>query len=331
MRLTIALLTTLALALACAAPAAAGWWPSAAIDFAREPYRIHLRKGPGTSTESLGEFYSGAEVTVLDRSNPEWYQIDMGRYGTGYMQAKYLRMIEYEDGSGAAKPYAVHDARPWAVVQSPNPADRLHLRERPSSDWTSRGKYYNGTKVRIDGEVGAWSYVLVEDEDGPKAGFMLSKYLTRIGGPGRSTSIGRAQGKAVVVNPNPADRLHLRKEPDRGAPSLGKYYTGVVVDVLPYDAGAWALVRIGETVGYMLREYLKTDGVDRITPAIPAAQITGGGSEGVILRESATNSSPEVGVIPPAETVEVLGLAEDWTHVRHDGRIGYVQARDLKQ
>lgn len=33
-------------------------------------------------------------------------------------------------------------------------------------------------------------------------------------------------GYAMVKNPDPADRLHLRTEPTKSAASLGKYYTG---------------------------------------------------------------------------------------------------------
>ena len=42
-------------------------------------------------------------------------------------------------------------------------------------------------------------------------------------------------GWAVVNNPNPADRLHLRVSPERGATSLGKFYNGTPVQVLEED------------------------------------------------------------------------------------------------
>ena len=41
----------------------------------------------------------------------------------------------------------------YAVVNNPNPQDRLHLREAPSADSASLGKYFNGV----------FAYVLLDD------------------------------------------------------------------------------------------------------------------------------------------------------------------------
>lgn len=60
---------------------------------------------------------------------------------------------------------------------------------------------------------------------------------------------------AAVNNPNPADRLHLRAKPDKGAGSLGKYYNGTPVEVL--DKGdTWTQVHVGGVIGWMKTEYL---------------------------------------------------------------------------
>lgn len=65
-------------------------------------------------------------------------------------------------------------------------------------------------------------------------------------------------GWAVVKNPNPADRLHLRVEPKRGAKSLGKFYNGTPVQVHETE-GDWCRVSIGldgHLEGWMMKEYL---------------------------------------------------------------------------
>lgn len=65
-------------------------------------------------------------------------------------------------------------------------------------------------------------------------------------------------GWAVVNNPNPADRLHLRNEPKRGAKSLGKFYNGTPVQVHEIK-GDWCRVSIGldgHLEGWMMKEYL---------------------------------------------------------------------------
>ena len=62
----------------------------------------------------------------------------------------------------------------YAVVNNPNPADRLYLRERPDRDSASLGKYYNGTPVKVYQIRGNWAQV----EIGRQAGWMMKKYLT---------------------------------------------------------------------------------------------------------------------------------------------------------
>ena len=64
---------------------------------------------------------------------------------------------------------------------------------------------------------------------------------------------------AMVVNPKPADRLHLRERADKGSRSRGKYYTGTPVTVSAQD-GNWTLVVFGDwkswVRGYMMKSYL---------------------------------------------------------------------------
>lgn len=64
----------------------------------------------------------------------------------------------------------------WAVVNNPNPKDRLHLRTKPDKNSTSLGKFYNRTPVRVLEQQGEWSRVRI-GTDSHLEGFMLSKYL----------------------------------------------------------------------------------------------------------------------------------------------------------
>ena len=71
------------------------------------------------------------------------------------------------------------------------------------------------------------------------------------------------KGWAVVHNPDPKDRLHLREAPDKNSASLGKFYNGTPVQVHA-DLGDWCLVSIGldgNLEGYMMKRFL-TFGAD---------------------------------------------------------------------
>lgn len=61
---------------------------------------------------------------------------------------------------------------------------------------------------------------------------------------------------ALVCNPNPDDRLHLRAEPDTAAISKGRFYNATPVKILGIT-GEWAHVQLDEhNEGYMMRKYL---------------------------------------------------------------------------
>lgn len=77
---------------------------------------------------------------------------------------------------------------------------------------------------------------------------------------------------AVVNNPDPADRLHLRVEPDRNAESLGKFYNRTPVKVLQIK-GDWCKVQIGldgYLTGWMMKKFLVFgDKMDEVACVFP--------------------------------------------------------------
>ena len=61
----------------------------------------------------------------------------------------------------------------WALVNNPNPQDRLNLRVKPDKKSTSLGKYYNGAPVRILENKGEWARVDILGVEG----WMMTEYL----------------------------------------------------------------------------------------------------------------------------------------------------------
>ena len=110
---------------------------------------------------------------------------------------------------------------------------------------------------------------------------------------------------AVVNNPDPHDRLHLRSAPDRAALSLGKFYNGTLVQVLE-RAGDWYRVRLSSLEGWMMSRYLAEDGMmDEVQPAFPQLS----------LRDEYLQAPKH---IMPSENSAVIPLA-DWGY--REGRI----------
>ncbi len=306
-----------------AVSAQAGSYPLALIENTKDPYQVHLRKGAGTSTDSLGLYYSGTQV-VVNNSTGDWWQVEIGGR-QGYIQAKFLVSNGDQGMPGNAQ---VYDARPSGFVSNPNPADRLHLRAQPSETATSYGKHYNGTQVQILGVVGDWYHVSVEGS----TGFMMSKFIQK--GGSTAGSIGIAMDIATPNNPNPADRLHLRKEAKDGAVSLGKYYNGVMLEVLRYESDTWALVRIGDIVGFMQKKYLAFGAnVSNVASAIPTMTVYGATAKEPGIREVTNEKATPVCFLSNETPVQIWGILDDgWYHVYTDvgGFNGYMQGKYLK-
>ena len=66
------------------------------------------------------------------------------------------------------------DCTNWALVNNPNPTERLHLREKPDRKSVSLGKFYNRTPVYVDEIRGEWAHVTIGCD---LSGWMLMDYL----------------------------------------------------------------------------------------------------------------------------------------------------------
>ena len=106
------------------------------------------------------------------------------------------------------------DAGRYAAVANPNPADRLHLRERADKGSRSLGKYYSGTPVTVLAEEGDWALVAVGCGYHYRRGYMMKKFLT----------FGEA-GKALLLDTTAMPQLLSRSEMLKvyDEPQAGRY------------------------------------------------------------------------------------------------------------
>ena len=65
-------------------------------------------------------------------------------------------------------------------IDNPHPADRLHLRQSPSSKAKSLGKYYNGAPIEaLSGDQNGWVQVRVGMGNASQTGYMNASYLSQ--------------------------------------------------------------------------------------------------------------------------------------------------------
>ena len=136
---------------------------------------------------------------------------------------------------------------------------------------------------------------------------------------------------ALVHNPNPSDRLHLRAKPDKGSHSYGKFYNRTPVRVLERGE-TWTKVRIGSgdhcLTGYMMTKYLVFGEAEKVDLACAFPQ--------KLLREDQPrgvhmHTAPEARAITPLMFEQqagdfIIGVSgDDWYVVLcADGTVGYV-------
>lgn len=130
---------------------------------------------------------------------------------------------------------------------------------------------------------------------------------------------------AVVCNPDPNDRLHLRTKPSREANSLGKFWNGTPVRVLNERDG-WCQVEIGtdgRLTGWMLKKYLVTGlKMDQVTPCF---------SQQTLRDDKAETETPIYTDLSLKERYcthsgwELMGVADDrlYVVVTDEGETGY--------
>ena len=141
---------------------------------------------------------------------------------------------------------------------------------------------------------------------------------------------------AMVVNPNPADRLHLRERADRSSRSQGKYYTGTPVGVTAQD-GDWSQVIFGDwqswVHGYMMKRYLTfgqpgsalrldLSAIPQLSPAFPILKVYQQPQSGSYVTHWQESH----------ESMRVIGIiGDEWYHVWFPatGEYGFVRQSDL--
>lgn len=138
---------------------------------------------------------------------------------------------------------------------------------------------------------------------------------------------------AVVNNPNPADRLHLRTEPNRSAQSLGKYYNGTPVRILD-TKNDWVQVDIFGITGWMMKAYLAMGSAGHEVEAVFPSRVAAENYQYHYVFAQPTTRQPIASYEGLQQGLLVLGIVGDeWYHVwfPDDDLTGYVPQDDWKE
>jgi len=135
---------------------------------------------------------------------------------------------------------------------------------------------------------------------------------------------------AIVNNPNPQDRLHLRVSADKDARSLGKYYNGTPARVLE-EKKDWVRVSIFGVEGWMMKQYLAFGEKGRSVEAAFPSRVPVESKRDHYLYASPDEKLPIANCTELYRSALVLGVhGEKWYHVWFPDTLesGYVLQED---
>ena len=305
------LLICMMLCIGCCTALADGGDAYAVVHNPNAADRLNLRAAPSKEAKSLGKYYNGVEVQILEDLNNGWVRVQIGRRGTaeGYMMKEYLQENSAQTVESAMPTY-ISTSSAWELYQSCDVNGAYDM-------------YGYGETVTLLGFTPEWWHVQVGEYTG---------FITADGSilDQRTGNYYDGYATAQVYNPVSTDRLNLRAEKTENSASLGKYYNGCTVAIIEKGSDGWSRVKIGNLEGYMRNKFLDFNASkDQQTEMLPKVTIQNPNGQGANLRKQASTYADVKALYPNGTQVQVLGLTEEWCHVLIDGKIGFMMTRYL--
>ena len=127
---------------------------------------VNVRKEPNTESEIVGKIYDGAvaQIVSVAGEQDDWFQVISGNV-EGYIKAEFF--IYGDEAAAVIDEYVTR----YAVVQ----ADRLNVREKPSTEEKRIGYIDHGEKVKMLENLGEWLKIAYTTG---KEGYVAAEYVT---------------------------------------------------------------------------------------------------------------------------------------------------------
>lgn len=268
-----------------------------------------IKVTPDENSATLGYYFNGTKAKIINSCSQSWEKVSIGTI-VGYISNECITTIS-DPTPVTQLPTYTSTSTGWEVYDTPSLEGPYQM-------------YGYGETVTLLGYSSKWWHIMIGDH----LGFVKSSpnCLKQISGyyyAGHKT--------AIVNNPNPTDRLHLRSSESTQSVSLGKYYNGCTVVVLDNKSNSWDHVRIGTTEGYMQNSFLAYDKqIDDATFSMPTALVANPNGSGVNLRIRNSSSSKITDYYPNGTQVTIMGVCGKWYHVQINDRTGYMIAKYLQ-
>ena len=205
----------------------------------------NLRAGAGTSTNRIGWYPHGTNVTILGVREDEWYHVSVAGQ-TGFMSCTLLsQTFPWQLGADSDAPVLPDSVIIQGATAFISATGGVHLRCAPDADARSLGVFYRGCPASIISYTRTgWVYIRV----GEMAGYVDGSTLN-------STRLNRIGHTRRIINPY-GTGLNLRNLPTTNSTILMLCRNYSDVTVLGDLADGWCYVQFGDQIGYMIGQRL---------------------------------------------------------------------------
>ena len=148
---------------------------------------VNVRNGPGTVYGISASVSRDTAVEVLDRSDPDWYQISWDGK-SGYVSSQFLSLTE---GASSAEVTVDRETSSGSINGM-----HVYLRAAPSTSSAVLGTYSTGKELTITGTSGDWIAVRIDGTDG----YVFRDFVTEAGSGTASLMVDSAtSGSGTLV------------------------------------------------------------------------------------------------------------------------------------
>ena len=283
--------------------------PSTESTAAKVTEYVNVRSGPGTNYTSKTVIASGTSITVTDRSNAEWYAVELSNGMTGYIFSIYIELESGSSSGGGSSSSESVRARTTAGV---------NVRSGPGTNYSSKTVIASGTSITVtDRSNSEWYAVKLSNG---MTGYIYSIYI-RI--ESESSSGGSSGTESTPAKTT--EYVNVRSGPGTNYTSKTVIASGTSITVTDTSNPEWYAVKLSNGMtGYIYSIYIELQ-------SSSSGGSTSGGVQakttaGVNLRRGAGTSFGVIRVVATGTTVTVTEATNaQWYKVKlSDGTEGYI-------
>lgn len=172
---------------------------------------------------------------------------------------------------------------------------------------------------------GEWAEILLFNEAGDRVhGYAQAEGL-------RLMAEGDSPALAVIQSSDPSKRAVLRNGASDSSKSKGKYFNGVVIQLIQAPKGNWVKARVGSLEGFIrTRDLLINGPVGSVPSLIPYVTVHNPDAGSLSFRAAPSYQAEKIGAIRNGEQVRVLGVTDEFAHIlTPDGQAAFMMASGL--